>query len=518
MNIKDLIVSVVLALGITMLFQYFFVGNKESHTSVERVRVAPKTDVHRPLNIEIDFWDKQSDIKPVVTELETDFARFSFSSVGGALVGTDFKHAVDKSSTIWIPGIKAKGREDSSFLIAFDEKTPYQFNLVNKTEIDGGTKLEYRADFDGGILTKIFTVYKHKPQIDLNISIDPKGEVKDPYRLRLIYAVPSMLQAATKDEINKLQIREDDLFGILDSHGSVVKKPIQNLADKYWEVPATFGGIDKYFVTTMVNNSDEFAQRGYYNVDGQNSLKVFLEGPDVTEKSSWNLSFYVGPKKSSEFALVDSSLDNVLDYGLLAPLSKVLLRVLNFFNDYVDNFGWALILLTILIKIITLPLSLRGEQSTKKIAEMQRKLEYVQQKYRDNPEAMARARAEVVQKYGMSGMGGCLIPILVQFPVFIALRGILTTSLELYMAPFLWMSNLAAADPYYILPILVGGCLFVQTSANSADPRKKLSSLAFAILLSAMFSGFAAGISLFFFVSSLLNIMQTTLYKKFKTA
>ena len=243
-----------------------------------------------------------------------------------------------------------------------------------------------------------------------------------------------------------------------------------------------------------------------------------MESPEIQDKTEWHISFYVGPKKASAFDQVDPNLDQLLDFGFLAPLSKLLLRIMNFFYGYVGNFGWAIILITILIKIVTLPFSLKAEKNGKKVAEMNRKMEYIQQKYKNDAAALARARSEIMQKYGVSSVSGCLVPLLVQLPVFIALRNILSTSLELYMSPFLWINNLVAPDPFYIFPLLVGACLFVQTSANNPDPRKKLNSLAMGIFLGAVFSSFSAGITLHFFVSSLLNILQTKLYNKYGQA
>lgn len=519
MNIKDLVVSIALALGVTLLIQYIFLNNgtPSQSANVERVRIAPKTDVHRPLITEIDFWDKDIQLSQVSTLVETDFGLFTFSNEGAALVKADFKHDIG-ASEILIPGIKAKEREDRTFLIAFDRKTPYYFELVKHKRVDESHQLEYRAEFDGGNLTKKFTIYNHKPQIDLHVAFTPNS-VTDPYRLRLVYNVPSMLQAADQKQLIDLQISEDQVFGLHDHQGGIVKKPVAALLDRYWELPSNFGGMDRYLVNTMINNSNQFAQRGYYSLSGGDSqLRVFLESPEVKDQTEWDISFYLGPKQLDAFAKVDPGLDQLLDYGMLAPLSKLLLRWMHFLYGYVGNFGLVIILITALIKLITLPLTLRGERSPEQAAELERKMQYVQQKYRHDPQALSRAKMEVIQKHGMPSMGGCLIPLLAQLPVFIALRSVLTTAFELYMAPFLWITNLVAPDPFYILPLLVGVSMFMQTSANSTDPRKKMNSLGWAIFLGALFSGFSAGISLYILANSLLSILQTTVYRRFKAA
>lgn len=518
MKIKDLITSVVFALGITMLIQYLFLSKTDDKPApAERVRIMPKTDVYRPLDVEINFSNKEFNIEPITTQVETDFAHFMFSNEGAALVRADFKHHTS-GKTILIPGIKSLGKEDRSFIVAFNKSTPYYFNLINQQHVENATKLEYKAEFDGGSLTKVFTIYKHKPQIDLHIAFDPSGILTEPCRLRLVYDIPSMLHASGADEAKLLQINDDVLSGIVDNYGKVVKKPVNAILDRYWENPVNFGGIDKYLLITTINNNSDFAQRGYYHLYSDNLLKAFLESSQISTKTEWDLSFYIGPKQASAFDKVDSRLDQLLDLGMLAPISKLLLRLMNFFYGFVGNFGWAIVLLTILVKIISLPFSWRIEQNTKKASELQRKLDYVQQKYRNDPEALNKAKAEVMQKYGISAIGGCLFPIIIQTVVFIALRSVLTTSLELYMSPFLWVTNLVNPDHLYIFPLLGAICLFVKMANKEIDARKKLNYLAVSVFIGAFFANFSAGLTLHLFVSNLLDILQTELYKKYGSA
>ncbi len=388
---------------------------------------------------------------------------------------------------------------------------------MSNQQLNDATKIEYKAAFDGGSLIKTFTIYKAKPQIDLHISFEPHAVLSEPYRLRLVYDVPSILHAASLEEVQALQMQDDLLFGIVDIAGKVVRKPVIGLLDRYWEDPINFGGMDKYLVSTTINNNTNFAQRAYYNLYSDRLLRAYLESPEITAKTEWNVSFYLGPKQDSAFEKVDPKLDQLLDFGILAPLSKLLLRILNFFYGFVGNFGLAIILLTFLIKLVTLPLSLSTERNMKNVAEMNRKKEYINQKYKNNPAELAAANAELMRKYGL-GMFGCLVPILIQMPVFFALRTVLMTSLELYMSPFLWISNLVAADPYCILPLLFTICMFVKMSASNNDPRKKLNSLGTAVFMGALFSYLSAGVVLYFFVGTLLDMLQSNLYNRFGKA
>lgn len=518
MNIKDLIISLMLALGITLLGQYLFFGKSEEKALVaERVRVMPKTDVYRPLDIEIDFWDQEFKIEPVVTKIDTDFAQFSFSNEGAALTKVDFKHHTS-GKTILLPGIKSSGREDRSFIVAFNKKTPYYFELINQQVVDDSTKITYKGQFDGGYLTKIFTVYQNKPQVDLQILFEPSVSLTDFYRLRLVYDVPSILHAASLEESQLLQMGADPLFGIIDIYGKVVKKPIVQLLDRYWENPVNFGGLDQYLVSTTIDNKSNFAQRGYYSLASDRLLRAYLESPEIKDKAEWNLSFYIGLKQDKSFNLVEPKLDQLLDLGFLAPLSKLFLRLLNFFYGLVGNFGWAIILLTLLIKIVTLPLSWTFEKNSKKMQETSRKEDYLRQKYKHDTEGFTRARNELMQKQGLSTFGGCLIPAILQFVVFFAIRNVLMTAVELYMSPFLWINNLVEADPLCILPLLFAVCMFIKMSAGNTEVRKKINALGASVFTGALFAYFSAGLVLYLFVNTLLDMVQTRFYNKYGKA
>lgn len=157
------------------------------------------------------------------------------------------------------------------------------------------------------------------------------------------------------------------------------------------------------------------------------------------------------------------------------------------------------------------PFTLHGERSRKKHLEAQRKLQYLEQKYKHDPEALKREKAEFAKKHGISGMLGCL-PLLLQIPVFIGLQRVLSNAIELYKAPFLWIPDLSAADPYYILPATVGIGMAFQM-AQSGDPRQRVANIIVAIIIAAVTANLSAGLTLFISASTLLGLAQTYIQK-----
>lgn len=506
LKLKDFIIPMSLALGISILFQYMFFGDsskKESSSTNQnlesgRSHEAPKqAEVHRPLNLEVDFVDTKPTFDGQKTVVQTDYSNLLFSTEGAAIEKIEYKHMAN-SKEVFLEVFKSEGKEDKAFLVALESKTPYYFKLVDKQETNEQVVLSYQSEFESGLISKRFTVYKKESKIDLDLSITPNGVIKDTIRARIF--TPAPMLADVKDDVVQSIYNEAD---------SISKKPVSSLSQRYWEIPSLFGLEDKYFIQAMVKDFNGFAQRGYYKTNTTSSSSAILEGPAITQPTNWKLSFYFGPKKHKLIQVVDPRLEKVLDYGFFAMLSKPLLSILNFFYGFVKNYGIAIILLTLLLKLLLLPFTLKSEESMKKRMDFQRKLQYIQQKYKDDKEGLAIARAELLKKHGMGDVAGCL-PLLMQIPIFFALNRVLSNAIELYKAPFLWIPSLSSKDPYYILPILIGVSIIMH--AKSTDPRQRFTSYGMALLVAAVSSSLPAGLSLFIFVSSLLTVVQSKIY------
>ena len=162
------------------------------------------------------------------------------------------------------------------------------------------------------------------------------------------------------------------------------------------------------------------------------------------------------------------------------------------------------------------PLTFKSEASRKQHLEMQRRLKYLEQKYKNDSEGLSRAKAELMTKFGMSTI---LTPLalFLQFPIFIGLNRVLSSSIELYKAPFAWIPDLSASDPYYILPVLVGVGMIMQfRTTQGSDPRQGVVTLVLALLFAALTANMSAGLALFIAVSTLLGIAQSWIVKAVK--
>lgn len=524
MKFKDLLLPISLALVTTWAIQYFFFGGSGSADQCQSGAsfTAPKTKRElKPRNTEIDFVDVSRTKEAVKTNVETKGARLVFSSDGASLERLEFKQisAGAGSLTTIVPGSETE-KENRAFLVAFEAKTPYFYDLVNRAETDDKIELIYQAPYEDGTIEKKFSVYKNTYKIDLEIHLKgQKGEVKSG-EIRVIWPSPLVAALGNTDVISAISS---------DEKGSIIKVAATSLDIEQGRfAPSLFGTEDRYFVHAMVEDSNQFVDRAYYKTAEKGIITSIIEGPSFAKpsekpasqpESHWKLSFYFGPKEGETLAAVDPRLEQTLDYsGILAPISKFLLYILKLLYSFFKNFGWAIIALTILVKLILLPFTYKAEESMKQRAEFDKKLRYIQQKFKDNPELLARERAELVQKHGMPGLAGCL-PLLLQLPIFVALSRVLSSSIELYHAPFLWIPDLSARDPYYILPILTALGMAAQALlTQGTDPKQRISTLVMALIIGAVTTTLASGLSLYICVFTLLGVIQSPLLRLFKRA
>jgi len=241
---------------------------------------------------------------------------------------------------------------------------------------------------------------------------------------------------------------------------------------------------------------------------GENPL-LFVEG-----SQNLHLGAYIGPKEYKILKSINPELTDVIEFGWFTFLSRPFFKVLLWINDMVGNWGWAIILFTLLVKLLLFPLSYKGMMSMNKLKDLAPKMKDLKAKYKDDPAKMNMKMMEMYKKEGANPMGGCL-PMLLQIPVFFALYRVLLNADELQGAVWIsgWIDNLAAADPYYILPILMGASMWFQqkiTPNNFTDPLQEKIFKWFPIGMALMFiiMPFPSGLVLYWVVNNLFTIGQ----------
>lgn len=277
--------------------------------------------------------------------------------------------------------------------------------------------------------------------------------------------------------------------------------------------PAWIAMVQHYFASAWIPG-DKVARDIYagkidnalYRIGMQIPLGVVAPGSTVVEKAQ----LFVGPQEEKVLETIAPGFELLKDYGYLTIIAKPIFWLLEKIHGFVGNWGWAIILLTILIKLVFFPLSAASYKSMARMKEVQPRLMAMKEQYKGDPQKLNQAMMEMYRKEKINPLGGCL-PVLIQIPVFISLYWVLLSSVEMRGAPWiLWIHDLSIPDPYYILPLIMAVSMFVQTKLNPTppDPIQAKVMMYMPIVFSIMFFFFPAGLVLYWVVNNLLSIAQ----------
>ncbi|HQS59011.1 MAG: membrane protein insertase YidC [Gallionellales bacterium 35-53-114] len=282
---------------------------------------------------------------------------------------------------------------------------------------------------------------------------------------------------------------------------------VPQTADNGWA-----GMLQHYFVSAWLPKGN--TPREFYVKQLENklySVGLILPVTEIEPGKSGGISvpLYVGPAQSSLDAIAPG-LGLSVDYGFLTIIAKPLFWLLTFIHNWVQNWGLAIIILTILIKLAFFPLSAASYRSMAKMRVVAPKLAKIKEQYSDDRERLNRAMMDLYKTEKINPLGGCL-PVLIQIPVFISLYWAILASVEMRYAPFIgWITDLSKADPYYVLPIVMGISMVIQTKLNPTPPdpmQAKLMQI-MPVAFSVVFFFFPAGLVLYSVVNNVLSIAQ----------
>ncbi len=286
------------------------------------------------------------------------------------------------------------------------------------------------------------------------------------------------------------------------------KQPPAALTDKGW-----IAMVQHYFVSAFLPSDQGTYELFTRKIDDKlyavgAIMKMGSIAPGASAKSTGKL--YTGPQESALLEKFAPDFDLVKDYGWLTIIAKPIFWLMEQIQKILSNWGWTIIVLTILIKLAFFPLSAASYRSMAKMKLVTPKMTAIRERHKGDPQQMNAAMMELYKTEKINPLGGCL-PVVVQIPVFIALYWVLLASVEMRHAPWLgWIQDLAAPDPFYILPVIMAVSMFVQTKLNPTppDPIQAKVMMFMPIAFSVMFFFFPSGLVLYWVVNNLLSIGQ----------
>ena len=279
-------------------------------------------------------------------------------------------------------------------------------------------------------------------------------------------------------------------------------------ADRGW-----FGSIQHHFLSAVVpqpgvEHKFEVAVAGENSVSSAIGRNVEAIAPGSSK--TFETTLFVGPKLQSQLEEIDKSLKLTVDYGWLTIISQPLFWLLSKVHDFVGNWGVSIIFVTFLIKLAFYKLTESSGRSMAKMRNLQPRMKALQDRYKDDRQALSQAMMDLYKREKVNPAAGCL-PILIQMPFFLAFYWVLLESVEMRQAPFaLWITDLSTRDPYFILPLIMGAAMFMQQKLNPApaDPVQAKVMQIMPVMFTGFFAFFPSGLVLYWVTNTLLSIAQ----------
>lgn len=506
------------ALSMLILIAWPFVFNKKTpqnkaqeltqtstNSTTSVTNDAPRTNSKGIKEIKVTNKDVQA--KELVYTIENDHVKVEISSIGAKIKQILFKkYKNDKKTDLSFFNDEVK-KLGALQIVGLEQAS---FNLVSKKE--DSISLIYKGNAD-------------------NFTVDYSMSNNDPYLVKSNIKIANsdklkfkIISTATKDE-NQYSFSSDpetrSRSFFVYSQEKMEKIDIKakdEVKTMTFQNKVNWVGLsDRYFLFSVFpSNGAAFVDvvADKKNEDSTYSTEFSL----VSENGSYDYSIYAGPKDVSFLRKAEPTLSESIDYGWLSIISVPMLEVMKFFYKIIPNYGVAILLLTLLVRLIMYPLQHKSMKSMKKMQELQPHLKALQEKYKTDKAKLNQEMMQFMKTHKVNPMSGCL-PMLIQLPVFIALYKVLANSVELYRSPFMfWITDLSMKDPYYIFPVLMGVMMFVQqkiTPNPTMDPMQAKMMLFFMPIIFTVFMlSLPSGLTLYILFSTVLGIAQQYMMNK----
>jgi YidC/Oxa1 family membrane protein insertase len=362
----------------------------------------------------------------------------------------------------------------------------------------------------GLTVNKTFTF--KRGQYDVNVEYKVENNTDKPWSGQF-YAQLKQKEASENGGIFSLHTYTGGSISTADKKFEKVK--FSDMKKKNLDVTTQGGWLamqERYFLTSWIPDASQ--TNHYYSRANGDVYTLGYVGPVITaepgQNATANALLYAGPETGGELSAIAPNLDLTIDYGWLWPISAAIFWAMKHIHSVVGNWGWSIVLVTLLIKILFYKLSEKSYRSMAQMRKLAPKMQALKERYGDDRQKMSQATMEMYRKEKINPLSGCL-PMLVQIPFFIALYYVLIESVELRQSPFIfWIHDLAVRDPYFVLPLLMGLSMFLQQklSPKPPDPMQARIMMMLPIMFTVFFLFFPAGLVLYWLTNNILSILQ----------
>ena len=367
------------------------------------------------------------------------------------------------------------------------------------------------TDGQGLTVTKTF-IFK-RGQYGIGLEYDVKNDSASPRKLASYAQILRHWEHASRSYFD---VESYSFKGPAVSDGTKSKDlNVENDSDSKFSATYTNGwlaSLQHQFVSAIIPPSGQPYQYQLKVVG--NEYLVTATGPIVDvpagAKAQFHEQLFVGPKLQSQLSAIGRNLERTVDFGNLTILAQPLFTGLAYVHKVIGNWGWSIVIVTALIKLLFYPLSQASGRSMAKMRAVSPRMKQIQETFKDDREKLGRAMMELYKKEKINPLAGCL-PMVVQIPVFISFYRVLLESVEMRQAPFLlWINDLSSRDPFFVLPLLMGGAMFLQSKFNppSPDPMQAKILQFMPLVMTGMMAFFPSGLTLYWLTNTVLSMAQ----------
>ncbi|MCW1360208.1 membrane protein insertase YidC [Campylobacter sp. CCS1377] len=506
---KRILLAVILSFLFFIVYDYFFIPKnhitEQNITTVQNAstttQAAPQTQV------------TQSDLKPSNTQ------NVNKNDIITTVKSSHFEAHIDRIGRIvafYLKDEKYKDENNQSLNLISTQFSPLPLELRFSDQILNKQAFEnsYKADTamldvnssKGAVLNLTqklndLIVYKKitfYPQgnydIEVKLSKNANYFISPGYRPNIAVDSYTVHGALVLDSEETLHTLED---------GDVEKDEVFN------KVLMT-SAFDRYYATFFYNFNQPLQVT--ISKDQNDNPIVF-----AFSNNEFKAGGYIGAKEHTILRMIDERLEAVVEYGWFTFIAKPMFEFLNFLHNYIGNWGWAIVIMTLIVRLILFPLTYKSMISMNKLKDLAPKMKEIRERYKGDPQKMNMHMMELYKKHGANPMSGCL-PILLQIPIFFAIYRVLLNAIELKAAPWaFWIHDLSVMDPYFILPIFMGATMFVQqliTPMTIQDPMQAKIMKFLPVIFTFFFITFPAGLTLYWCVNNICSLIQQWVINK----
>ncbi len=508
------------------------VENSSLSSVIEDETPAPVTaindDIPQPLNNnsnDLPVVTDSHESTQIISTVETPLLKLEFSAKGAALVYAELKaYPVKKKSAqrvVLMDYRDNKFKIDAGLVtenIKFTHNDVYQSRTPSIMTVNEVTDVVFTHQKPEGLLVKTYTIDPNSYAIKVTQTLtnQTNQDWNTSEYQQLMRNNPWLGNDPGFTDAGRYSFKG---VGYFDAENGYETRDFDDLQDEITNVklgPESWVAmVQHYFFAGVIPTTEQSQVVAKYRPNSSHPYlaqiltnnKVVAAGNTVAFDSTW----YVGPKLQKELPAIARGLDLTVDYGFFTAISKPLFWVLEKIHGFVGNWGWSIVLLTVLIKLLFFKLSEAQYKSMARMRKLQPRIAVLKERYKDDKPKFNQEMMGLYQKEKVNPLGGCL-PILIQIPVFIALYWVLLESVELRQAPFmLWIQDLSSPDPYFILPAINAAAMIMTQRLSPTpgmDPMQAKIMKFMPIAFSVMFAFFQSGLVLYWAVNSVLSLAQ----------